>query len=378
MVAVTDLYVRPSKVVLFDYLVAQLQAAKVPITDWEIGSIQRTIFEQCEAPAAFDLCSNALIVLASQQWPDTATAEWLTDLAHYVYELDRSLGTFAVQNVTLACATGYGPHVIGVNEELVTTDGKFYITNSGGTLSGGGTLSVQATARQVGPITGLVAGLTSPRPGVTIQSAAVATVSGVIRFGSDDESDAALLTRILARWPSLTAVANTPRVVRWALAADPSITRVKAEAAGYPNGFNVTLASSAGGVTGGALTAATTAIQTKAGIGKVYNVQSATTVAVQAAGTVWCFKGTIPAVQAAAQAAWATYLGTLTIGTYVSFSKLIACVMDAGAYDYQSPAMGPAGGPYFTQDIGLTGTQVPILPTSPPDLAGQLTWYDNL
>ena len=373
---VEDLYVIPTKAQLVDVLLQNLTAAGCPATDWYPGSKQRTLLEQLESTAALELI-GAMVDVAKTNWIDDAKEEWLTDLAHYIFALDRTPGTTAVQNVTLACATGYGPHTLIAGDLLVGADGKIYEANSGGSLSGGGTLSIQATAQTIGPALGNIVRLDVPKAGVTVSSSSIATVSSVKRYGSAKESDASLRARCLARWKDIAAVATRSRYVRWALASTTEITRAKAIASSFPNEVKVTVAGVSGAISGGGLTTATAYMMARRPIGIRLTIQNATTAAIQAGGSVWVPRGTKPIVQAAAQASWASYLGTTVIGGKVVVERLVQFIRNAGALDVRGAVVGNAGGGGLWQyDYQLGSTEVPVLMSGTPNLADQMLWYE--
>ncbi len=372
---VADLYVLPTKAQLVDLYLANLTASGCLATDWYIGSVQRTMIEQTETTCALDL-TNGMLEVAKQNWIDDASSDWLTDLAHQVWEIDRAPGTFAVQSVTLMLTAGFPSVVIASGEDFVAGDGKAYTADSGGSISGGGTLTITATATQVGPAQGLISRLLYPKPGLAVTAASIATVATIKRYGASVESDASLRARCLARWPSLDAVATVPRYVKWALASTTEITRVKLATTAFPNEVLITLASASGAVSGPGMTTATAYIMARRPIGPRLTIQSATNAAIGALGVVWVPRGTLAAVQAAAQTAWAAYLGMVGIGTKIILEKLVAIVRDAGAIDIQSVYLGLYGGTPVPADYVLGSTEVPILPGAAPTLATQLNWYE--
>lgn len=133
--------------------------------------------------------------IAKQLMPDTAEAEYLARWAN-IWGVTRKVATYTTFNVTF---TGTNGTVIPNGSELARADGVLYKTTAEGTISGGSAL-VACTALIAGTEANVegaeILTLSSPIAGISSQ----ATVSGSgIVDGTDEESDADLLERLLAR-----------------------------------------------------------------------------------------------------------------------------------------------------------------------------------
>lgn len=352
-------------------LLAYLQDADFPITDWNSGGVMRTLLE-LETEVIDDLIGrsdSAIASILSQGWADLSDGDWADAVAHGLYGIDRRLGTVAAQSIVIACVAGRGPYVFTAGAaSFFGTDGKRYVTTTGGALNGGFSLSLDVSAESPGTLRGLVNRLESPLAGVSLVSATVKIVSGVPQLGSDDETDSSLIGRCLARWPSLTEVGDTDRVEDWARAASTEVTRVRLDADQVnPGGVVVTVAGAGGAVSGGAVTTAQAYVDVRAPITDYITVQNASNLTITATAIVTAPAARLAEIKTAADAAWNAYLASAQIGDKVYRAQLVKSVMDAGAIDIQVIHLNGVG-----VDVTLASTQVPI-----PDAAGLatlLTW----
>lgn len=354
------------------------------LTDEFQGAVGRTILE-IEAFVLLDLVGD---VGVAQQYGGATTVpsldtptDALTLLAHCIYEKDRVAPQFAFQTVVLACAAGLGPYLITAERgQLTNPAGQSFTPSTGGTLSGGGTLTIQVRSEVAGSSRGLVNKLVTPNlGGVTVQSAVTYDPGSGPLYGADGESDKALLVRVLAAWPDLGAAPpDDDRIVKWAKDASIEITRVKLDVdTVHAGAVIVTVAGASGAVSGGALAAAVSAIDLKLPITDWPQVQNATTLAVAATGgAVTVERSKLAAVQAAIDAAsnapaippnWSAILSATQIGGIVYPSKLEQLLKDMdGVID----VVGLQLNGNF-DEVFLTSTQVPVKSGT---LTAQLTW----
>ena len=351
-------------------LLALQGTTTTPITDWFKGAVWRTMLK-LERHVIHDLVANALPAMAEGAYVDTTTEEWIATLARGWYELDRTAAGFARQAITLACDTapGHGPYTIVADGViLLATDGKRYLSATGGSLTPGNSLDIDVLAESPGAARGLVNALVTPLPGVTITAAAIDIVASVPQYGADEETLDALKERIDYRWPDIETVDETDRVEVWVKAASTEVTRVRLDAdPTYPGGVLVTIAGSSGAVTGGAVTAAQAYVDARQGITDLNTVQNAANLAVNATGSVTVPAARLTEIQAAANAAWVAYLASTQIGSRVFRTELVQAVMDQGAID-STVALSGAGG---DGNVALGSNEVPIAGGA---LSSQLTW----
>src|SRR5262245_55014424 len=326
--------VTPGRADVEAVLLALQGTAVNPITDWHKGAVWRTMMK-LERHIIHDLVANALPAMAEGAYPDTTTEEWVSTLARGWYELDRITAGIAKQAVTLACDGSHGPYTISADTLFLrATDGKIYISSTGGTLNTSSSLAIDVVAESPGAARGLVNSLITPLPGVTVALAAIKIISTVSQYGADEETLEALKARIDARWPIIETVDTMDRVEAWVRAASTEVTRVRLDAdPTYQGGVLVTIAGVSGAVSGGAVTAAQTYVDDRQAITDLNTVQNASNVSIDTSGTV-----TVPAdvaadIKAAADAAWIAYLASTQIGTKVYRTELVQALMDAGAID---------------------------------------------
>jgi hypothetical protein len=358
----------PSREDVLRVILALQATDENPVTDWHVGAVWRTMLK-LEAHVIHDLVTNALPDMAEGAYLDTSGDEWITTLARYWYEIDRVQAGIARQTVTLACATGYGPYTIAADRLILSaTDGKRYLSETGGSLTGGNTLAIDVIAEGPGAARGLVSGLVTQLAGVTIADAAIRVITGVPQYGADEESVGSVSNRCDGRWPDIETIGEEDRVSIWAKAASTEITRIRLDAdPSWPGGVLVTVAGVSGAVSGGAVTAARAYIDDRQAITDLNTVQNASNLSIDATGTVTVPTEHLAAIQAAADDAWVSYLAGAQIGASVYVSELIQAIMDAGAID----AVVALSGADPNGNVALSSNEVPIAGGS---LAAQLTW----
>lgn len=349
-------------------LISFLQDPDLAITDWNSGGIMRTLLE-LETENIDDLITATLPLILGEGFVDASDGDWTTAIARGLYGIDRRLGTVATQTVTLACTASAGPYTFTAGTQVfLGSDGKRWIAASGGTLSPSGTLTLDVSGESPGALRGLVNRLESALAGVSVVSSAVKVITGVSQFGSDDESDDALIARCVARWPDLAAIPEMDRVEVWARAASSEVTRVRPDDDPVnPGGVIVTVAGASGAISGGAVTAVQNYILARDAITDYTTVQNASNLTITAAGTATVPTAALPEIKAAADAAWIGYLGATQIGATVYLAKLLQSIMDAGALDVSGLQLNGSAA-----DVTLGTNQVPV-----PDgagLASLITW----
>jgi phage-related baseplate assembly protein len=233
---------------------AGLAASGVRTTAWKPGATVRTIIAVLALVlAAF---SRLQANLAKGGFLETATGQWLTLVAYYVYGTTRSPGTFASGVVTFDNAGG-GVYTGGIGDLVVRSSA----TNKTFRNTASFTIGALATGVQI-PFAAVELGSASTAPALTIDEL-VTTLSGVAcsnalaLVGTDEETDIDLRTRCSAKLGSLSprgAKDAYQYVARSAKRADGTpigITRVSALSDGS-GGVDVYLATASGGVTGDA------------------------------------------------------------------------------------------------------------------------------
>lgn len=154
--------------------------------------------------------------IARQVFPDTADTEYLEKHAA-LHGLTRKRATFAQGSATF---TGTPGAVVPLGTEAKTVAGLVFATTGEATVGAGGTALVPVQAGAAGTAHNLAAGaaltLTSAPSGV--QGAAVLTSATI--GGTDAETDASLLARVLDVLQNPPAGGNRADWRRWAMNVD--------------------------------------------------------------------------------------------------------------------------------------------------------------
>ena len=157
--------------------------------------------------------SYGLLYVERQIFPDTADSDNLT----------RHAGLYGLTRKDATAATGGQVLLVGVNGTVVSAgltlsaeDGTAFVTTSGGTVADG-ELAVDVDATTTGTAGNKVVGdpltVDSPPSGVS----ATTEVSVALGGGTDTESDAELLARVLARMRAGSAGGTKADYEAWAL-----------------------------------------------------------------------------------------------------------------------------------------------------------------
>lgn len=277
-------------------LIAILQARGYAATDWEPGSVQRTILEAIAAGIA-DL-ETLRVEIVRGGFLELANGDWLDLVAENMYSLSRKPAEFARYIVRLTAQTGFGPYTIQPGQLWASTSsGLRYNNTQGGTLAQGGTLDLEFRAESPGAqynvANGAINILNTPLPGVGISNIAV------IAAGVDRESDDALKLRCRLRWPSLGSGATADAYRFWALSADPTITKVRVlDQNPRGQGTVDVIIWGDGGLGAGAVAAADAYIQQRRPLTANVQVYAATATTVSITATVTLRSGYLAQTQA--------------------------------------------------------------------------------
>jgi hypothetical protein len=165
----------------------------------------------------------------------------------------------------------------------------------------------------------------------------------ILQAGADKETLGALMQRCLDRWAAQSAIPTGNRyegMVRDCEAAQHlGVTKVKTAPSATIAGIeDVFIAGPTATATSGQVAAVQGYLDERSSDVDMANVVAAAAVPVSMTGTVRCRRGTISAVQAAANLAWATYIAELELGGerpdgIVKVLALENILNDAGAYN---------------------------------------------
>lgn len=272
-----------------------------------------------------------------QQWivrqifPDTADSEYLEHHCS-LRGLTRKLATVAAGTITFSGTPG---SAVLIGTEAKTAGGIAYLTTASGTIGGGGTATIAAQASAAGsagnqaPATTLT--LTAAPAGV-LSAATIATMTS----GTDVETDAALLARLLfdLRNPPCGGAAHD--YYTWAMSVDGvAAAYVFSNRRGL--GTTDVIILSAGGIpSGGLITSVQTYIDTVRPVQADLLVLGPTAVTVNVAAVLTLSSGSVVGtVGAAIDSALAAYFGSLRPGDTAYLSRLRAIISDtAGVVDF--------------------------------------------
>jgi hypothetical protein len=296
---------------------------------------------------------------------------------------------FSAVTTTPSPATGKGVVTVGgtpaanptTYELIVTTSGQKAAAEMQSRVNGGAWSAVFTMgASYVFPSSGPTATFTDD-PGGTNPSFIVGDMysftspgSPITAPGFDKETDAKLLARCFARWPSLEAGGVEEKRARWAKLVDPLITRARVFATGvtYPGRAEVVIAGVTNPLAGGIATAVDLYIKQHDSIGDRTIVTIAGITTITPGGHVNVQRGNKSAVQAAATVLWNAYVLSTDIGGIVRISELVQALMDAGALDVGAPAGGALTINTFAANFQLAADKV----AQPASLITNLTWNE--
>lgn len=325
-IQLSDLLAAPTEDELTDLILAAMVSEGFPVTSWRVGGVARTLVKLV-VKGCFDLAGLVSTVTAGGLLT-YSSGGWLTLLAAQVYQCIRAEATLAQGTLRLDCSISGGPYTITPGQltfSWLSAEGvKYYKNTDGGVLASGGTLALTFQAQEAGsdhnaPDAGIDT-IVTPLAGVTIRNDPFFFngVSRITTQGTDEETDAALKARCLAKWGATGSAANEDGYEYWARTASAEITRVRAAENVPSDGHvTVTLASATGAPTGGAVTAVDEYINGPPTVRRplcvTVHVAAAAEQAIPLTATIYVRAGSNPNASAQAAAALAAYQATLDI-----------------------------------------------------------------
>lgn len=373
-------------------LYAAAAARGVTTTGWKSGAVARTIIAGLSVVLAS--LSRMQASIARMGFLETSEGEWLTQVAHYVYGVERDLGTQATGTLTFNNASG-GVYSGAAGDLIVScsANGKSYRNTASytiGALATGVLIPFEAvevgadSSAGAGQITTMVTSLT----GVSVTNAAAFV-------GTDPEDDATLRLRCKEKLGALSpngpadAYAYFARSATKADGTSAGVTRVRV----IPDGTGtvaVYVATASGAVTGtiGDTTTALGAVDDSIQRNVVplcvtANIASVTTVSVPVTYEIWVRSTigmTTAQVQAAISAGITSFFASHPIGGeiidsnpgYLYVDAIRAAIADALPVwaIVKLTVTAPAA------NVALTASQVAVLgaltPTAVHSVAGEV------
>lgn len=170
-----------------------LETLSVPARSWRKGGVARTILRVVAATyAGYTQLMSAAIKAG---FLETATGDWLTLLARYVFNVERRVATFATGELTLTNIGG-GVYIVAAEARrfLWSAEGKAYVNVAGFTLNAGSpgaptSITIDVRAVEVGSDSSAPPGAIDALE-TTMAGVSVTNVASVV--GSNAESDAEL------------------------------------------------------------------------------------------------------------------------------------------------------------------------------------------
>lgn len=320
---------------LRDELLGRLQAAGLAVTDWTEGGTERTLVEvDAKALAELELVAADI---AAGGLLDYATGAWLTLLADNKFSITREPATFAEHQVVLTDAANTGPHTVTAGTLWVATaTGLRFVSITGGTLTLGGTLTIQVRAEESGAAYDVapaaIAVLVTALPGVTVSNPAIGmTGSSLTSPGADEESDVALRARCRDRWAELGSGSTAGAYRNWALAASSDVSEAVAVDTGTDTGtVDLILAGPSGPVSGGVVSTVQAYVDARVPLTVAATVRSATGVDLTITATLYGNAPDETTATAAATTAVEALIRSLGIGGKVYVAAVISALMAAG------------------------------------------------
>jgi uncharacterized phage protein gp47/JayE len=346
-----ELVIPETKASIEETQLALAEADGLPVTAWGSSSVFRilfSIFATLLARLWFGISQ-----VARGNVLETSTGAWLTLLARN-YGEERLAPTFTVGTFKLTDAGG-GPHgPLAVGAVTVAVGDLLYTNTASGTVPASGSLDLEFRATVAGAAhnvpNGSAVTLVTSLPTVTVANPAVgSTGTWVTTLGTDVESDAALRTRLSAKWASLSTGSPPAAYLYWALSTS-GVTRAKLDD-GNPDGPGTTRVYVDNASSVSALQAS---LDAKVPTGSVSTAMAATTQAVVISGIVTVERTVASIAEATADvtANLTDLAGEIDIGGTVVESEVIQRIMDdEGVVDF---AMGS----------GWTGSPNVALPAS--------------
>ena len=294
-----DLLTRPTKAEILAELLSDAATAGFPTTSWQSGSVPRTLLE-VEAETLSGLYATRADAAAGG-YLDTATGDWLTLLARGVFDEERTPAVQTIGLATLTCSSAAGPYTLALRTVWVSDAiGRRYVNTTAGTLASGGTLELEFTAEFGGAeynVSNLaIDRMVTPLPGVTVSNPDPGSGTWITTSGADEESDALLRERCRDKWSTLGSGSTESAYEYWARQASAEVRRVAVrdhDNLGVDTDGHVTVivAGDSGPVSGGAVTAVETYIDSRRPVCDTVHVASADALPIGVTGTLYVRPG---------------------------------------------------------------------------------------
>lgn len=301
-------------------------------SDWETGSIQRTLIQLLAR--LHSSASNTTLAITKGRYNDLAEGDWLTLLSQSQFDNTKIPAVATTVKMTLTDPLNVGPiSIIASQLVAVDQDSFTYRNTAPGTLPLGGTLELSFDAEVPGRTHPTSLDLATPIAGIT---AVISPVDPITVPGADAEADDRLRTRNRAKWATLAYAAPQDAYIAWALAASPSVTRAWVDDLNPrgPGTLDLYVAGPTGSVPSPVLTTILDYIDGnidgiyRRPLGSDLQVFSASTASVPITGTLYVLPAySTTVVRDAVYAAITAYMQTLPVGGTVDLAQLYSTAM---------------------------------------------------
>ncbi|NLW92363.1 MAG: baseplate J/gp47 family protein [Syntrophomonadaceae bacterium] len=323
--------------------------------------------DQSEGSFIYDILAAAAIEMATayaeantvlaKGFAETTAGIYLDYRAHE-HGLTRNAATAAAGQVTI---TGTAGVVVPTGSLFATNGGIQFKTTSEATIGGGGTITAAIEAVVAG-ISGNVPSSTIILIPVSITGVTAVTNASGTTGGTDEETDAALLERLLEAVQSPTTSGNSAHYKQWAKSVD-GVGDAKILPLWDGNGTVkvVAIDSNKAPVSSAIVDNVSAYIETVRPIGATVTVASATGLSINVSATLTLESGyTAEGVLSDVEGAITSYLQSIAFKQdYVSYARIGSILLDTeGILDYASLTVNSG-----TANVSVASTEVAILGT---------------
>jgi uncharacterized phage protein gp47/JayE len=332
-VSLDELIVPVTKDQALTFMFDVLRAHGFPIASWQSGSLQRTMFE-----AFAELASENILVadaIARAGFNPLSSGGWLDLLSESHYDNERFAAVKTRGYVVLNDVAGTGPHVIGIDEVVVSdAEGRRYRNVTGGTLALNDIIQLEFEAEVAGADGNVdnntIIVVVEGPPNVTCNNPDPGSDLWITVEGSNEETDASLRERNATKWATLSVNGPAEAYVNWARNASPAVTRVWVDDQNPqgPGTVDVYIAGVEGPVSGTVVTAVEDYINGvtdqvgRKGIGTILDVNSAASHPIDITAQVYFNPAYLASeIENAVEAAIDTYFQNVPIGGTKSFDE---------------------------------------------------------
>lgn len=199
MIAIDDLVKVLTPEEVNESFLSILETLRMPARSWRTGGVARTILKTVATTYSNFTAIMSLVIKGG--FLETATGDWLTLLAKYVYGVERRVSTFATGEVQFTNpGGGVYPWLADQVKVTWTAGKKSYVNTVPFTVLGGAIISVPYRAVEAGAASsvppGGIAAIETSMPGVTVTN-----LTSIV--GSDAETDDDLRQRCRDKLGSL-------------------------------------------------------------------------------------------------------------------------------------------------------------------------------